>query len=83
MSLDGNATAAKLSGKIKDIDVLCIDAYAIAVKNGFEGTEAEWLASLKGENGKDGNDYVITEADKTEIANLVLANFTDVSEVGM
>lgn len=26
-------------------------AYEIAVKNGFSGTEAEWLASLKGENG--------------------------------
>ena len=28
-----------------------ITAYAIAVKHGFEGTEEEWLASLKGENG--------------------------------
>lgn len=26
-------------------------AYAIAVKNGFEGTEEEWLTSLKGEKG--------------------------------
>jgi hypothetical protein len=26
-------------------------AYEIAVKNGFEGTEAEWLASLKGSSG--------------------------------
>ena len=48
MSLDGNATAsAKMSGKIKDLDVLCIDAYAIAVKNGFQGTEEEWLDSLR------------------------------------
>lgn len=33
--------------------------YDIAVKNGFEGTEQEWLDSLKGkdgEPGKDGND---------------------------
>ena len=26
-------------------------AYEIAVKNGFDGTEAEWVASLKGEKG--------------------------------
>ena len=29
-------------------------AYEIAVRNGFEGTEEEWLESLKGEDGKDG-----------------------------
>ena len=29
-------------------------AYEIAVKNGFEGTELEWLASLKGEKGEQG-----------------------------
>ena len=29
-------------------------AYEIAVKNGFDGSEAEWLASLKGEQGKQG-----------------------------
>lgn len=26
-------------------------AYEVAVKNGFSGTEVEWLASLKGEKG--------------------------------
>lgn len=31
-------------------------AYEIAVENGFEGTEEEWLASLKGQDGKDGAD---------------------------
>lgn len=29
-------------------------AYEIAVRNGFEGTETEWLESLKGNDGKDG-----------------------------
>lgn len=29
-------------------------AYDVAVENGFVGTEAEWLASLKGSDGKDG-----------------------------
>ena len=31
-------------------------AYEIAVKNGFSGTEAEWLLSLNGKDGKDGED---------------------------
>ena len=30
-----------------------INAYDIAVQNGFVGTEKEWLESLKGENGED------------------------------
>jgi hypothetical protein len=29
-------------------------AYAVAVENGFEGSETEWLASLKGEKGERG-----------------------------
>lgn len=29
-------------------------AYQVAVKNGFTGTETEWLASLKGEKGDTG-----------------------------
>ena len=29
-----------------------LSAYEIAVKNGFEGSEAEWLLSLHGEDGK-------------------------------
>lgn len=28
-------------------------AYDVAVRNGFVGTEAEWIASLKGQDGKD------------------------------
>jgi serine protease Do len=33
-----------------------ISAYDIAVKNGFVGTEQEWLASLHGKDGQDGVD---------------------------
>ena len=33
-----------------------ISAYDIAVKNGFVGTEQEWLASLRGKDGQDGVD---------------------------
>lgn len=31
-----------------------VSAYAVAVANGFVGSVKEWLASLKGEKGKDG-----------------------------
>ena len=31
-------------------------AYDIAVDNGFQGSETEWLESLKGQDGKDGQD---------------------------
>lgn len=31
-----------------------LSAYEVAVKNGFVGTEEEWLASLKGEQGDKG-----------------------------
>ncbi len=33
-----------------------ISAYDIAVQNGFVGTETEWLLSLRGANGADGQD---------------------------
>lgn len=36
-------------------------AYEIAVENGFEGTEEEWLASLVGQPGPDGFSPTITE----------------------
>ena len=50
-------------------------AYEIAVKHGFEGTEEEWLESLKGADGytpQKGVDYY-TETDKVEMVNAVIA----------
>lgn len=46
-------------------------AYEIAVENGFEGTETEWLESLRGQDGQNGSDYILTERDKQDIAELV------------
>ena len=46
-------------------------AYEIAVQHGYTGTEEEWLASLHGTDGQDGDDYVITEQDYQHIAELV------------
>jgi hypothetical protein len=52
MSLSGKAEAGGvLRGKINDCDLLTISAYGIAVKNGFYGTEKEWLESLRGGKG--------------------------------
>lgn len=34
-------------------------AYEIAVRKGFEGTEEEWLESLKGKNGKTAYEYAV------------------------
>lgn len=42
----------------KAIDLGPVTAYAIAVKNGFTGTEAEWLASLGARIGENGNWWV-------------------------
>ena len=38
-----------------------INAYDIAVKNGFQGTEEEWLLSLNGKNGEDGKDLTLDD----------------------
>ena len=52
-------------------------AYQLAVEKGFIGTEAEWIASLKGKNGLQGiqgpkgDNYQITEADYAAIAGMV------------
>lgn len=40
---------------------IVINAYDIAVKNGFIGTEEEWLASLHGINGQNGKDMDINQ----------------------
>ena len=45
-------------------------AYDIAVDNGFEGTEEEWVKSIKGEPGEKGNPLKfsdLTEEEKEEI----------------
>ena len=48
MSLKGNAAPISvLRGRINTCDILLLSAYGIAVKNGFKGTEKEWLESLK------------------------------------
>lgn len=45
--------AATTSLSLTACNKVYISAYEIAVKNGFEGTEEEWLLSLKGKDGSD------------------------------
>ena len=56
---------------VKDIDyfdgVNGKSAYQIAVDNGFIGTEAEWLASLRGADGKDGMQPDWNQNDDTQV----------------
>ncbi len=66
MSLEGKAEGKTLVGSINKVDTLTISAYGIAVKNGFEGTEEEWLASLKGDKGEKGADGTVAFEDLTE-----------------
>lgn len=42
-----------LKGSINSLNVYHTDAYAVAVRNGFKGTVAEWLESLNGESAYD------------------------------
>lgn len=48
-------------------------AYEIALDNGFEDSEEEWLESLKGEQGVQGDPYTLTEEDKQTIVDAVIA----------
>ena len=69
MSVKGSAeNAIELRGSLSLPDaIIGKSAYDIAVINGFEGTEQEWLESLKGEQGEKGDPYTLTEGDKGEI----------------
>lgn len=52
MAITGNIKGSTLHGSINRLyELRGYSAYDAAVLNGFEGTEEEWLASLKGEKG--------------------------------
>ena len=53
--MNPNGTVYNAMGRINRLSVLCIDAYGVAVKNGYKGTVEEWLESLKGEKGDKGD----------------------------
>ena len=43
-----------------------LSAYQIAVKNGFEGTEAEWLESLRGTPGQDADSLTVNNKEAVD-----------------
>lgn len=50
MNLKGSAgSKSLLRGSIHNLKTISLSAYAIAVKNGYKGTEKEWLRSLGSE----------------------------------
>ena len=55
------AAATMLAFTACDNQPQIINAYDIAVKNGFQGDEAAWLQSLHGKNGEDGKSLDIVE----------------------
>ena len=69
MSLKGTSSATNLlRGSINSLKTLTLSAYAIAVQNGFDGTEKEWLESLKRGIAKvevTANSFIITYTDNT------------------
>ena len=78
-----------LKGRIFTPEVICgKSAYEIAVSQGFSGSEAEWLLSLKGEKGDAGHtperyvDYY-TESDKQEMVEAVIAALPIAEEVSV
>lgn len=46
------------------------------------GVSANGVPGEPGEKGEPGDDYILTEEDKSEIADMVISKFIDVSEVG-
>lgn len=59
-------------------------AYEVAVENGYEGSEEQWLASLKGEKGADGTAKIETiegTAEKPTITTTEIINKLDANTV--
>lgn len=56
-----------------------MSAYQLAVDKGFEGSEEEWLESLRPIKGED----YFTDEDKEELIAELLTHFVDVSEVAL
>lgn len=60
-------------------------AYEIAIDGGYEGTEAQWIASLKGEKGDSDSvtENVFDEDSTNAVANNILLNFFKTGSLNM
>jgi len=71
------------NGRIFEISSLIErPAYIATEGGGASYTEEEFLESLKGDKGEQGDTYTITEQDYEEIANIVLSKMINAEEVG-
>ena len=70
MAIVDYADKPNIKGTINKLQTYHTDAYMIAVRNGFKGTEAEWLASLT----------AAAEANATEKFNEIAAEVKDEAE---
>lgn len=70
MAIVDYADKPNIKGTINKLQTYHTDAYMIAVRNGFKGTEAEWLASLT----------AAAEANATEKFNEMASSVTDTAE---
>jgi len=52
-------------------------AYDVAVKNGYQGTEKEWLATLHGTDGEDGDDLTAKDLYEEAVANGYQGTYLD------
>ena len=78
--LQGSAAPSKtVTGKIAGLSVIYYDAYQIAVKNGYDGTVEEWLASLKGEQGEQGVSVESASIDPSN--NHLVLNLSDMTAI--
>lgn len=72
-----------LAGKLSNVALRGYSAYDIAVLEGYEGTEEEWLESLKGEKLEIRNNNGVlewkyeTDSDWTELIDLTIINDYD------
>lgn len=81
MSLKGTNTATNLlRGSINSLKTLTLSAYAIAVKNGYEGTEEEWLRSLSGGETDDTLSIMGVAADAKATGKAIFNTKTELSE---
>ena len=52
-------------------------AYQVAVQNGYQGTEKEWLATLQGKDGKDGQDLTAKDLYEYALSNGFTGTYLD------
>lgn len=71
--MNSEGTAYNAMGRINALNVMYIDAYGVAVKNGFQGTVEEWLESLRGEKGEPGEKGETGSVDEALVAQLLAA----------